>query len=118
MSLCRLHNFCINRRLSKTDKPLAVDEAEIQAQGGVQMEEHVEFDVLRNPQSPEESIRREDHFDDTSHAHMRQVERQALRSLETDETLPRDEMLQSVADQDIHRPTPQQWAMRGHNNED
>lgn len=114
MALCRLHNFCIDRRLLKSEKPLAVDEAEMQVHGGVQLEEHVEHGCLRNPQSPEKLIRREEHFDDTSRAHMRQLERQAVRALEASEQLPRDDLHESVIRQDKHRPTPQQWEMRGH----
>ena len=114
MTLCRLHNFCINRRLITSLQPLDIDEAEIVVNGGLPLEEHSECDCVRHSQSPEQLIRREDHFDDTSRAHMRQIERQALRALEKDEVLPREAMLQSVILQDKHRPTPQQWQMRGH----
>jgi len=110
MSLCRLHNFCINRRLGlKKVESLAVDEAEIVVNGGVKL-------VVRPDGSavPEAFLRRDEHFDDTSRAHMRQLERQGLRSLEPGEDLPRDDMLQTVIEQDKHRPTPQQWEMRGH----
>jgi len=109
MSLCRLHNYCINRRLKKTEKPLAVDKAEIVVHGGVQLTVRADGQAV-----PEEFLRRDEHFDDTSRAHMRQVERQALRALLPNEELPRDLMLKLVVQQDKHRPTPEQWELRGH----
>jgi len=104
------HDFVLSRTRHGDDR---------ETRRGLPLEEHFEHHgnrSLRNPESPEQLIRREDHFDDTSRAHMRQIERQALHVLEQDEVLPREAMLQSVVAQDKHRPTPQQWQMRGHTN--
>jgi len=109
MSLCRLHNFCINNRVKQPTASLAADAAEIEVHGGVPL-------VARpgNRHSPEQLIRRDDHFDDASRAFMRQVERQNARALEVGEAFPRDTMLASVEQQQLSRPPPDDWQKRGH----
>jgi len=103
MSLCRLHNFCINNRVKATGS-LAVDAAEIEVHGGVPL-----VAKRMNPMSPEQLIRRDDHFDDTSRAFMRQLERQSARILQEGEVFPRDLMLASVVQQELKRPPPEDW---------
>ena len=107
MSLCRLHDCCINRRLKKTEQPLAIDEAEIVVHGGVRLTVQADGESV-----PEDFIRREQHFDDTSRAHMRQVERQGIRASLPGEVLPRDAMLKIVIESEKHRPQPEVWQGR------
>jgi len=67
-----------------------------------------------NNMSPEQLLRRDDHFDDTSRAFVRQAERQSVRALHDGEQSPRDSMLASMVRQQLKRPPPEDWQLWGH----
>jgi len=104
MCLARLHNFCINERVG-TALPLPVDSAEITAHGGIPMErnEHNGF----NDSSPEQLLHGGEHFDEVDAAELKRVEAKARRTLNG--RLPKDFLVAKVTEQQLKRPTPQQW---------
>ena len=114
--LCRLHNFCINRRLLKTKnseqstasenknkneqqedddlaRPLAIDDAEIAVNGGI-----------RREQRPNQLLDGGEHFDEYNSA-----SRKLLWRMEQQPNLPRERLHQEVVDKCLRRPTPKQW---------
>jgi hypothetical protein len=108
MALCRLHNFCIDRRLiAGSDEslyphpsPLAMDNADIIIHGGISMD-FVAEDL--NDFSPEELLHGGEHFEDVSRDQIRQMERKREFSADA---LPRDILHDNVILQGLTRPTP------------
>jgi hypothetical protein len=105
MALCKLHNYCIDRRLLLLDTndlvppPLASDTADIAIQGGVPLEPRA--DGL-NDLSPEQLLHGGEHFDDINRALLRQLQRQDMNG--NDVVLPRDILHDSVVEQGLTRP--------------
>ncbi len=107
MALCRLHNFCIDRRLitGSNDSlyppsPLAMDTADIIIHGGISME--WEPGCL-NDFSPQELLHGGGHFEGLNRALLRQLEREREHN---GVALPRDILHDSVVMQGLTRPTP------------
>jgi hypothetical protein len=107
-ALCKLHNYCIDRRLAGIScsddvvvpSPLAEDSAEIAIRGGIPMEQQAEG---LNHSSPEQLLHGGEHFDDVSRTLIRQMEREEMRVGE--DFLPRDILHDSVIEQGLTRPT-------------
>lgn len=102
MCLARLHNFCITQRLLKNKRvklapPLAIDAAEIAANGGMPAGEY----------SPQQLLGGGEHFDDVDRNMRRSIQYRARRD---NTKLPQELMLESVERQQLKRPTPRQWA--------
>jgi hypothetical protein len=123
MALCKLHNYCIERRLlsraaryegdescssdfdTEVPPPLAADSAEIVMHGGIPMELHEEG---LNDFSPEQLLHGGEHFDDVDRVLLRRIERQEMK-VNGDCPLPRDILHDSVMEQGLTRPTPALW---------
>ena len=107
--LCRLHNFCIDRRLiAGSDgslypypSPLAMDNADIITHGGISMDFEAEG---LNDFSPEELLHGGEHFDDVTRDQVRQMQRAGCEF--SADALPRDILHDSVIMQGLTRPTP------------
>jgi hypothetical protein len=105
--LCRLHNFCIDERLSLVvdshddciAEPLDSDLANITLAGGAAI---LNGSDLFNP---EELLHGGEHFDDVS----RTVR---VSRKKNSELLPREIMCLLVEEYDLRRPTPKNWAGR------
>ena len=100
--LCRLHNFCIDRRLEEAGSCpiaplLAIDEAEIEVNGGVPLggDENV---------PPDQLVGGGHHFDDFT-----RNERQAWCREYQNCKLPHEILHDIIVDLDLQRPTPAQF---------
>ena len=85
--------------------PLPVDSVEISAQGGISMERN-EYNGF-NDSSPEQLLHGGEHFEDVEPAELKRIEAKARRALNG--RLPRDFLVAKVVEQQLKRPTPQQW---------
>ena len=109
LCLCRLHNFCINKRLEERNAesssadleedevphPLARDALNIAGNGGI---------MLNADDRPEEFLDAGFHNDDTTEAFRRQFNRRGRN-----DALPREELLEIVISKGLERPRPKQW---------
>ena len=108
VTLCRLHNFCINQLLEEGEyrddeeplQSLASDEFEIEINGSIPLERTAD-----NNCSPEQLLHGGEHQDDTD----RNVRRQEELSHSRRQQLPRDKLHKIVADAGLKRPTPVAW---------
>jgi hypothetical protein len=108
--LCRLHNYCIDRRLAKCNEdpatavpvPLAADMADISTQGGVPLEPNA-----LNEFSPDQLLHGGDHFDDIDRNFRRNLSRRQER--QEHGPLPREILYGIVVQKDLRRPTPARW---------
>lgn len=113
MSLCRLHNYCIDERerLKETDRlvippSILEDQAEIATHGGIPLVERP-----GNALSPDQLLHGGEHFDEFTRSTRRRLERQARldANLDGDQDLPREELLHQVIAKGVRRPTPVIW---------
>ena len=81
-----------------------VDKLQISINGGISLDEIETFDG-ETAVSPSELLNGGHHFDDIG----RNLRRQIDTRMSDANFLPRDQLLQSVIDQDLHRPRPRQW---------
>ena len=105
ISLCRLHNYCVNRFIAKVGMyevppPLAIDSLEIVATGGVTFQS-----TSNNQNCPSELLDGGEHHDDTGEAYRRQFSRRNLGNKQ----LPRALLLAKVEAGGFKRPTPKKW---------
>jgi hypothetical protein len=106
MCLCRLHNYCINRRLERklsiaAEVPLAQDFAHILAHGGIPLER-----TANNQLSPDQLLGGGEHFEDQSRTARRGLERFTTNQPCGDEILPRDKLHHIVVEKLLQRPRP------------
>jgi hypothetical protein len=107
-ALCKLHNYCINRRLAGIScsddivvpSPLSKDSAVIAIHGGIPMEQQAKG---LNNSSPEQLLRGGEHFDDVSQNLICQMEREEMRA--GGALLPRDILHDSAIEQGLTRST-------------
>ena len=104
MCLCKLHNFCIKMADKNVDDNCDVDKLQISINGGISLDEIETFDG-ETAVSPSELLNDGHHFDNIGQNLRRQIDTR----MSDDNFLPRDQLLQSVIDQDLHRPRPCQW---------
>jgi hypothetical protein len=111
MCLCRLHNFCITKRLRHKERmsggvpsPLACDQMENTACGGIRVEVNQEHNV----EVPNSLLHGGHHHDDTSRMDRRKFERQH-RQEAINNQLPRDLLHDIVVQRGCKRPEPKQW---------
>jgi hypothetical protein len=108
MCLAKLHNYCINERESAICPMTAGDEANIEMDGAVPLQEYPANSWTRrftDQRLPRQLIGGGDHFDDMS----RNARRQRIRELrhrleELDKMLPRDRLHLLVRDKQLKRP--------------
>ena len=103
MCLARLHNYCISERLAnkKTVKlapALAIDQAEIAANGGIP------GDTI-----PQQLLHAGEHFEDVTTNMRRSLQ---YRARKDNSKLPMEHMLDSVVAQGLKRPDPKGWTGR------
>ena len=114
--LCRLHNFCINRRIKERNAaaaeeediapPTARDAMEIAGGGGIpleRVEEHNRF----HEASPEQLLHGGEHHDDTTPEFRRQFERRNVNTRTG--TVPRDKLLSAIVNGGFKRKVPESW---------
>ena len=98
MTLCRLHNFCIDSSHSQNHNldPLAQDQVHITVNSHIELAETED-----NPHSPQGILHGGEHFDDVGQSTLR-----ALRRSETEEanTCARDKLHRMVVDGGYKRP--------------
>ena len=116
--LCRLHNFCINRRIKERNSnlseedvddippPTARDAMEIAGNGGVPLEP-VDERNRSHEASPEQLLHGGEHFDDTTPQFRRQFERRNINT--RGGFVPRDKLLDIVIKGGYKRKLPQSW---------
>ena len=111
--LCRLHNYCINRRIQASAKgekvpvgavpvPLAVDRLDIAGNGGF-----LDTEEVNTEQAAASLLGAGHHFEDTSESYRRQFARRGI--VRNKEVLPRDIMHTAVAEGGFKRRTPAHW---------
>ena len=97
-ALCRLHNFCIDENQS-IEPMMQRDSAQI-ATGPHLAPVQTSATGTEEHNGPPELVGGGEHFDDVSRYTRRQME----NATEEDGSTPRDKLVQSVIEQDIHRP--------------
>jgi DDE superfamily endonuclease len=114
--LCRLHNYCVNERIARRE--IRTFDKDYSEQENDDVADHTESDLVNIVLGGGSSLVHEDnhgfdvegllhggeHFDDVS----RNV-RVSRRKLSDCTILPREIMCESVARQDLRRPTPVKW---------
>jgi DDE superfamily endonuclease len=121
MTLCRLHNYCIDKRIRHKKKGsgsmgsfniashLAADSTKIACRGGVPLERRQDRDLPSYVQRlPEQLLHGGEHHQDTERRDRRSKERTA-RNLAVDGQLPRDILHQVVVSKQLQRPEPNKW---------
>ena len=106
MCLCKLHNFCIDMADIDIDDNCDADKLEISINGGIDLDEIVD---IENAVCPSELLDVGHNFDDIDRNLRRQIE---TRTSGNDDIYPREQLLQSVIDQDLRRPQPRQWDLK------
>ena len=104
MCLCKLHNFCVNERLSRADgldiaEPTAEDSMEVDASGGIR------FDENSDKEGPSEPLGGGHHFDDVTEAQCVAFTRRRLGN----DVLLRDKLHMKVERGGFQRPIPRTW---------
>jgi len=99
MSLCRLHNCCINER-ELALPALAMDKTDIIVNGG--------FPEGTGTVLPEELNHNGEHFEDVPRADRRQASHRGRKN-SAEGILPRDRLWMLVEDSGMKRPLPLQW---------
>jgi hypothetical protein len=106
MSLCRLHNYCINCQMSsddpKADKSLDKDNISITINEGIPMDDG----GIATPEDSSDigQLLKDVHFDDFT-----EVQKQQMTCLERKRhpSLPREKLLKVVENKGLKQPTPQ-----------
>ena len=110
--LCRLHNYCINRRLERQNngllpndtipEPTACDAMEIAVAGGVE----VRHQKNSNNYFVDDFLHGGEHFDDVGESVRKQFSRRGIRK---GDIVPRDKLLAMVERGGFQRKTPKAW---------
>ena len=99
LSLCKLHNFCTNRKIV-VEPPCARDEFHISWNGGIDLNFFSQNKVIPTP-----LIGGGSHFDDLAPSNQRQFKRKEGNT----EIVPRDALFQHIVQHQLERPTPKNW---------
>jgi DDE superfamily endonuclease len=101
IALCRLHNYCIDQRLSEVPTALAADTLEIVSNGGIPL-----IRTSENESRPEQLLDVGAHNDDTSAFCHRQF---AKHGMGKNDEVPREYLHAKIVQGGYQRPPPKRW---------